>query len=386
MRLYCYEIKKLLSTVAVLGFVGICLIFNILLAINFSGDKYADFVGIISNDTGHILSSNFYEKLSHLREDNEEMELLEQLKFDTDNVTDVFDHYDITKVGESYIAATGETGRIAESMREKYSELQKVVDKKGENNESLTLYFASATHYRHQQLFNHLIGWLLNQGILITVLLVFLSLGYERTQRTEGIVYSSKKGRKVLLTKFGASISVGLGAFLLLCFFTLLIYFALNKYGAIWSSNVSSIFNYRFDYIAGYRPFVTWHSFSVMTYLAAMIGLSTILILCFSLMALGIAIFIRNQYIGFLVFLIINVTFVILPMQIPQTWTVWLYARYFSMLTPVWLWLKHSIWFTDGDVDILWRNFETLGVAVSLFVLVLFCMIAKIYFRKRDLI
>ena len=76
-------------------------------------------------------------------------------------------------------------------------------------------------------------------------------------------------------------------------------------------------------------------------------------------MALGIAIFIRNQYIGFLVFLIINVTFVILPMQIPQTWTVWLYARYFSMLTPVWLWLKHSIWFTDGDADILWRNFET---------------------------
>lgn len=385
MVIYWYEIKKILSSVAVWGFIAICLMFNIFLTINSSGDKYADFIGAISSDTGHILNQSFYENLSGLKASDEQTELLEQLKSDTDNVTDVFDDYDTKEIGERYIAASSATGSFAESIREKYSVLQKVVDEKGEKNESLALYFAGATYTRHQELFNSLIGWLLTQGILLSVLLVFLSLGYERTQRTEAIVYSAKKGRSVLLPKISASISVGLSAYMLLALFTLLIYFILNDYGDIWNSNVSSIFNYRYDLIAGYRPFVTWHSFSVVTYLVAMLGISTSLILCFSFMAFGIAVLIDNHYIGFLVFLTMNATIIVLPMQIPQTLTAGLYVRYYSMLTPVWLWLKHSIWFTDGDVDILWPHFETLGISVSLLALMTFCVLANTYFRKRDL-
>lgn len=385
MTIYWYEIKKLLSSVAVWGFIAICLTVNILLAVNSSGDKYADFVGAISSDTGHVLNQSFYESLSGLSTSSEQADLLEQLKFDTDNVTDVFDDYSTKEIGESYIAASGVTGSFAESIREKYSLLQKVVNEKGEKNESLSLYFAGATYTRHQQLFNSLIGWLLVEGILTSVLLVFLSLGYERNQRTEAIVYSAKKGRSILGVKISASISAGLSLYILLALFTLLIYFTANDYGNIWNSNVSSIFNYRYDLIAGFRPFVTWHSFSVVTYLVAMLGISTGLIICFSLMAFGIAVLIRNHYIGFLIFIAINAVTVVLPMQIPQTLTGGLYVGYYSMLTPVWLWLKHSIWFTDGDVDILWPHFETLGISVSFLTLIIFCMLAKTYFRKRDL-
>lgn len=385
MAVYRYEIKKLLSSVSVWGFIAICLMFNLFLVINSSGHKYADFIGAISSDTGNILNQSFYASLSQLKISDEQMELLEQLKSDTDNVTDVFDDYDTKEIGERYIAASGATGRFAENIRQKYMLLQNVVNEKGEKNESQTLYFAGATYTRHQQLFNSLIGWLLIEGILISVLLVFLSVGYERTQRTEAIVYSAKKGRKVLLTKISASISVGLSAYMLLTLFTLLIYFISNDYGDIWNSNVSSLFNYRYDLIAGYRPFVTWHSFSVAAYLIAMLGISTSLILCFSFMAFGIALIIDNHYMGFLVYLAMNATIVALPMQIPQTLTAGLYVRYYSMLTPVWLWLKHSIWFTDGDVDILWPHFETLGISVSLLALIIFSMLSNTYFRKRDL-
>ncbi len=385
MAIYWYEIKKMLSSVAVWGFIAICLMFNLFLAISSSGDNYADFIGSVSSDTGHILNQSFYDNLSGLKVRDEQTELLEQLKYDTNNVTDVFDDYDTKEIGERYIAASGTTGGFAESMRKKYLELQKVVDEKGRKDESLALYFAGGTYPRHQALFNSLTGWLLIEGILLSVLLVFLSLGYEKSQRTEAIVYSAQKGRSVLLTKISASISAGLGAYMLLALVTLLIYFILNDYGDIWNSNVSSIFNYRHDLIAGDRPFITWHSFSVVTYLAAMLGISTSLILCFSLMASGIAVLIDNHYIGFLVFLAINATIVVLPMKIPQTLAAGLYARYYSMLTPVWLWLKHSIWFTDGDADILWPHFETLGIAVSLLAFLIFCVIANTYFRKRDL-
>jgi len=385
MGIYLYEIKKLFSSTAIWGFIAICLLFNTFLTINSSEDKYADFIGAVSNDTGYILNQSFYEKLSGVKIKNNQTNLLEQLIYETDNVTDIFDDYNAKEIGESYIAVTGATENLAESIREKYAALQRVVDKKGEKDEGLSLYFAGATYTRHQQLFNSLIGWLLVEGICLSVLLVLLSLGYERMQRTEAIVYSSKKGRNILLTKASASISSGLAAYILMLLFTLLIYFVLNNYGDIWNSNVSSIFNYRHDMITGDRPFITWHSFSIMTYLAAIIGISLSVILCFSLMAVCIAIFIRNHYTGFLVIIVVNAAMVVLPMQAPQTLTAGLYFKYYSILTPMWVTLKHSIWFTDGDVDVLWPHFETLGVSASLLALALFCVFAKTYFRKRDL-
>ncbi len=385
MTVYWYEIKKLFSSMAVWGFISLCLMFNLFLVINSSGDPYANFIGAVSKDTGYLLNLSFYDNLTGIKTSEEQMKWLERLKSDTDNVTDVFDDYHTSEIGESYITASGATGSFAKIIREKYSLLQKVVDEKGKKNESLSLYFAGATYTRHQQLFHNLMGWILIEGILLSVLVVFLSLGYEQSQRTQAIVYSTKKGRRILVTKLSASISMGLGAYMLLALFTLLIYFIMNDYGDIWNSNVSSIFNYRHDLIAGDRPFVTWHSFRVVTYLGAMLGLSISLILCFSLMAFGIAVLIRNDYTGFLFFIAINATIVVLPMQLPQTLTAGLYVRYYSMLTPVWLWLKHSIWFTDGDVDILWPHFETLGISVSFSALLIICGLANTYFRKRDL-
>ena len=228
-------------------------------------------------------------------------------------------------------------------------------------------------------------GRLLVEGALISALLVLLSVGYANNHRTEDIVYSTKKGRGILRSKMTSSLSAGLGAYNLLALFTYLVYFGLHEYGSIWGSNVSSVFNYRYDVIAGFRPFVTWYSFNVFTYFLAMLGMSIGVILCFSLMAFSVGVWIRNHYIGFIVFLAINAIFVALPVQIPQTLTAGLYVKYYFMLSPVWLWLKHSIWFTDGDVDILLPHFETLGLCVSLLILTTFCVFAAIYFRKRDL-
>lgn len=386
MLLYWLELKKQLSSVAVWGFIAVCLLFNIYLVISNSGNKYADFVGVASNDTGYILGQSFNEKLSQFTASGEQAEYLEQLKSQTYDVTDVFEDYETKGIGESYIAAIGATDHFAEDMRDKYSALQKVVDEKAAKDESLTLYFAGVTYSQHQQLFNGLMGCLLIEGIPVAVLLALFSVGYENNHRTENIVYSTKTGRHILRSKITASISAGLGAYALLALFTFLIYFSVNEYGSIWGSSVSSVFNYRYDYIAGYRPFVTWHSFSVLTYFLATLGMSAGMILCFSLIAFSIGVLIRNNYIGFLVLIAINAFLVVFPSQIPNTLpTTRLYAIYYSMLSPVWLWLKHSIWFTDGDANILWPHFETLGFCVSLLLLTVLCIFATIYFRKRDL-
>lgn len=60
-------------------------------------------------------------------------------------------------------------------------------------------------------------------------------------------------------------------------------------------------------------------------------------------------------------------------------------AKYAAMLLPVWLWLKHGIWFTDGDIDIIWPHFETVGLCVSLAAAAAFRLLAARHFRKRNL-
>ena len=386
MLLYWYELKKLLSSAAVWVFIALCLLFNGFMVISEYDDGYGDFVSGAAGDTGYILDESFYEALSQLNADDRQAAFLEQLQYDTEHAVDIFDGYETKGIAESYIAASGAAGPFAQAMRDKYAAMQTVVDEKAETNESLTLYFAAATYHQHQQLFKGLAGWLLIEGALTAALLVFLSVGYENTHRTEDLVYSARKGRGLLGTKLAASISAGLGVYVILTLFTLLLYFGLNDYGNIWGSSVSSLFHYRNDLITGPRPFVTWHSFSIATYLAAVLGMSAGLVLCFSLLAFGICVLTRNHYIGFLVFLVLNAAAIALPMQIPQTpFVMAAWIKYASMLTPAWLWLKQGLWFTDGDMDILWPHFETLGLCVSLLALTVFCIAAVIYFRKRDL-
>jgi len=385
MRIYLYELKKLVSSVTVWAFMVGCLLFNLVLIIN-SDDDYADFVNAVSENTGYILDKSFYESLSQITTSDEQYSYyLEQLKQETYGATDIFDGYDTKYIGEKYINAAGLTGYFAKAMRNKYLALQKVVNKKAEEDESLTLYFAGATYFRHQFLFHTLMGWLFTEGALLAVLLALLSTGYENIYQTENIVYSTKKGRWVLKTKLAASVSAGLGAYVLLALLTFFVYFGINKYDNIWNSSISSLFNYRKDLIAGIRPFVTWHSVSVLSYFFAMLALGAGLILCFCQMAYGIGLIVRNSYMAFLVFLLANAISIAIPVQIPQSSQLGYAIKYLFVLSPVGLWLKHGLWFTDGDIEVIWPCFETLGLCVSFVALTVFCLFTVIFFRKRDL-
>jgi hypothetical protein len=134
------------------------------------------------------------------------------------------------------------------------------------------------------------------------------------------------------------------------------------------------------DYIVGgRRPFVTWQSFTVLTYLLASLGICALLTLCFGLMAFAVGLWVKNSYIGFFVFIIINAGCIVLALVFSGL------LQNFLMLSPVWLWLKQGYWFSDGGPDILWKNFETLGALASLLILAGLCAVSAVTFRKRDI-
>ena len=343
--LFWYELKKILSGTALWVFVALCIVFN-----------------IWTIPTG----------------------LNNGLDTTTPFPANVFENYNTSEIAEAYISFFGLTGRVAERMRVKYEDLQMVVDEKAVAGDSFSAYFGEQTSVMHLNLFHNVgfMGRLLFQGILLAVLLALLGVGYEQINHTEYSVYATKTGRRILRYKIAASLAAGIGLYAILTTITLSIYFAVFDYGNVWNSSVSSGFNYiNIGNIMGDRPFTTWQSFTIASYLWAIVGVSLGLIICFSLMGAMIGILSRNAYLGFLMVVLVNAVCMVLPLIISRN----LYSHYMMFYTPIMLWFNSGLWFTDGSFMTLWRNFELWGTGVSVLALAVLCVLAVKKFEKRDI-
>ena len=378
MRFVHLEIRKIISSYAIWGFIALSFAFNVLLILSKGTDGYSDYVADVSVEIGVYVDKDFNQKLAALTQSD----YRERLTCETAGLKDVFNGYNAEEIAEAYIHALHLCGKTAEDMRVKYAALQNSVNEKAERGDSLSLYFAGNTYEQHKKLFGGLMTALCREGVLIAVLTMLLVLGHEHIHRTEQVVYTSKSGRRIVTKKCIAAMLAGFGAYLLLTAFTLALYFALNDYGGVWGSNVSSGFNAIQDIVTGFRPFVTWNSFTVFTYLLATIGISLGIMFCFSLVGFVAGTSIRNSYMAFLTVFMVSILFVAIPMMLPGN----TYAMFVFTLTPVWLLLKQPLWFTDGGMDVLWRHFETMGVCLSLALLLLFAVIAFHKFRKKDIL
>jgi hypothetical protein len=378
MRLIALEIKKIIGSWALTAFVVLCLMFNTLMILNNEADDYAQYVAGASATTGVTVGPGFSETLATLPPSDHQQRLLAEVA----GLTNVFDNYETAEIAEAYIGALALDGRIAEDVRDKYAALQSEVDRKAERADSMSLYFAGDSYTQHQRLFGTVMPTLCIEGVLLSVLAMLFALGYENMNKTEQVVYSSKTGRHLVPKKFVAAVVVGMGAYLLLAAVTLALHLALNDYGGVWGSNVSSGFNAIRDFaLGGFRPFTTWHSFTVLSYLLATLGVSLGIMLCLSLAGFVAGTAIRNSYIGFLALLVACIFCITIPVLLPDD----SYAKFACMLTPLWLWLKQSLWFTDGGIDILWRDFETRGVCLSLVVLSALALVAALRFKKKEI-
>ena len=193
--------------------------------------------------------------------------------------------------------------------------------------------------------------------------------------RTELCVYASKTGRRVLRSKLMASLTAGVGMYALLTVLSLVLYLAAARYGNVWGSGVSSLYNVVWDLVTGMRPYVTWQGFTVFTYLLAVIGLSSGIVA--SLVAIT-----RNGYLGFFAFVFINLACIAAAMYLPGS----SYAPFLLNLSPIALWWSQGYWFTDGGAGVLWKNYEMLGMCASLTVMLVLCLASVSLFKRRDIL
>jgi len=360
---------------AIIGFVVLAIALNIVV-ITTMQNSYTDFIAVTSHTTGINLGAEFNKQLAEL----EPSLYRDLLQLQTENREDVLYGYTTDYIADIAVERRELSGLLEQLMRSKYQRFQSAVDAQQKAGDSMTLYFADATYWRHQALFNHTMGLLLFQGISIAALIMLLSLGYESSAKTDFVVYSTKVGRKMNNHKLIAGTIVGIGVYVLIASITLSIYFTLNPMGGVWNSSVSSGFNFvRDGFIV--RPFVTWHSFTVAEYLLASIGISIALVLSFSLMAHAVGLWLKNSYVGFFVVVALNGTLFLLPFYLPTTM-----LNFAISQTPIWLIMMRDSWFTDGGSNVIVPHFETVGVIGSIVVLAIISFWSTLRFNRRNMV
>lgn len=401
MELFRHELKKVIQMPAIWIFAAVCIGFNICLF--FSDIVYPGYEGYVqktAHKTGYVLNDKFYAvleevsaselTLSEISESDlyeidtktlQNAQNLQDLICETKDVRDVFDDYDITSLAEAYIKKYGIKNEwIADAMREKYKNTQPYVEQKATKNESLTLYTADYTRYSFESLFGTLMPAILMEGILLAALITLFSIGYENINSAELVVYSTKCGRNVLIPKLGVSLLCGLVGYLIIAIISLGIYFAAHDYSAIWNSSISSLFNFLND-ACGPRPFTTYGSFTIWQYLLAVVGVSVLMVIVFTMMAFIIGMIQRNAYAAFGTLLIVNASTVLLIMTLSLNNVL----RYILCLSPIALWIQQGRWFTDGLENILCTHFETVGTLGSLAVLSALCLVMLKTFKRRNI-
>lgn len=339
--LFRFELKKLVLLPVMIGFVVLCIVLNAVIA---------------------IASYNDY-----------------SLNYEAD-IVNIFEGLKTNEIAEKYIRKYGITGENAKNIRNKYEKLQHVIDEKAANGDALSKYFGEKTHYLHSMLFKTMFMAIIAESCLLALFAALISVTYENLRDTEHIISATKVGRRILRTKLCASLTVAIALTAVVLGVSLCVFFLRFDFSGVWDDNVSSMFNYAVNEYG--KPFMTWQSFTVKGYLWATIGITFGMAICFCLLGYAAGVFVRNGYGAFIAAaLVIGITFlvkVLFPMGSV--------SRAIWGLTPIWLWKNSGLWFTDGGADIIWANFESIGLFLSLTVLSITAFIATKIYKKRELL
>jgi hypothetical protein len=360
-------------------FLALCLALNGMIVFGSrSGSDFVRYVSDTSNKIGYRCGSAFDKALAALPETVYRNALISQ----TVGVTDTYEKLDVTDYARAYIDRMQLQGLPAAMMKEKYNKLQHVVDSLAETDASLDLYAAGATYDLHQLLFGDVLKTVTTEACLFAVIAMLCILGFEFQAGTELTVYSTKLGRRMTKVKVVAGLTFGVCGFVVIAGLTLLLYFSVWDYSGIWSSSVSSQFNYIYD--AGeQKPIITWYPFTVGGYLGTVVALDAVLVAVFALAAAVIGLRLRNTYIAFLVFLVLALGMMALTWALADL-KLWM-GFFISMLLPVPLWLISPIWLTDLGSNVILPYHETIGLILNLIIGSGLTILAARLFRRKDL-
>ncbi|KPB05903.1 hypothetical protein AAV98_02925 [Bacillus sp. CHD6a] len=277
---------------------------------------------IYSSERFSIAESNLFtmEELESIKQLAE----LESYLVSAEEIDQEYNEMDMEKVGEEQIKIFGLTGLAADKVTRDYKVLSERVVKLVENKEHLHLFFSGKDYTTHTILFQELFLPISFQLTILTVLITAFIVNYEFEQQTALIMYSAKRGRKLIWDKLIVALGMTFLTFTLLMTVTLGIYFWVFDYSGLWNVQISSGFLTENNNV----PFISWGKITFVKFLAIASSLLLILQILFCLLGFCLSVWIKNTYMAFTVFAIIFGVGLMLPNMMPRDGMVIFYTHY----------------------------------------------------------
>ena len=350
MNLAVCEWRKLFRLPALWAFLALCLAFNGLLIASLSSYDRAFFneASQTAKALGQRVDEDFLAGLDAMPATENQDLLLQSVT----GMEDIFETYDAGELSDFYVGVVEKSPTAGKWMTWKYGLLADRVEHLAQTDAAMDLYTGPATYGSHQFLFGSLFRAILCESAILAMLGTLYLLGYEGTHRTEGLICSSRTGRRLRRIKVLTAIPASAALYGLLAVCSLAPYFLLYDYSGIWDASVSSQFNYFSDMLV-VRPFLTWGDFTVGQYLAAALALG---VLCFGGMGL-------ISVLGEL-----------------GWWAAYLIACF----QPVMVWLSCSAWFTELGLSAVLPWQESIAVVLNFLLLGAGTLLALRWFDRKD--
>lgn len=417
MRVLRWEIRKAFLSPSVLGLVFLFMAFNLYLVLHNSVikedlKKTSAFAAAYGTDiTGESLDAmkddydSLVKQVNLAIEEKESKSYKDMNSFFTDHAFDPLENYtkeerelfndaglleyyyssslyadeeyrkiDPVAIAEYDIQKYGLTGSAAELVRSQYGKFEERFKEVLKNGEHMNLFHSQEAFGTHLLLFKTMFKTFLLEGVILAALITGHVINFEFDRGTHLLAYSSRRGRRLWQDKFLAALTANLVLFTVMLAAGLAVYFAVFPYSQFWQVPMSGYFN------KGEHWFMTVREMTFLQYLAAVIGLSFVMIIIFTLMAALISRWILNSYLVFFAFLLLFGMLFAVQKLFPTS-----NASYFiGLFTPVNLVLNPFVWFMHRAMHVI-SGFELAVSVVWLIFLAAAVMLSCKSFNRCDL-
>ncbi len=312
------------------------------------GDLFRQVTGGASGDTAVMLkqiAQRYYtlsgEQQGRFRDDSAILQLDGAIK----GRNAYYEGYDITAAGKMWLKQGRVTGAPARFISRNCTELQSRMAQIKSDGEKDTLFFPGTVYGMHGFLYGTLFGAIIMESAVLGVLVMFFAVNFEFMHGTQNLAYTSRRGRHLPADQFRAAMLVGMFVPIFLIAAALSVFFANYHFSNVWDSFVSSGMNAE-PHGMQVVPYITLRPMTTGEYLRANIGLVLVLQAVFCLLAFSVAIYCRNNYVGFLGYALGWMMSVNLPSVLPWNTVLPLILT----ANPVIAWVDCGNWLTQIDI------------------------------------
>ena len=374
------EFKKLLEQRIIGVFILLCVVFNLLMIINIGFDQsYLKDVTAFKHEQGQLISPTSIETAEKLPFSKNQQRLVNELS----EAEDVFSHLFYQELEEQVIDHYQVTGKMSQNLGNKYQQLEPVIKKLSQEKDALDIAAAGDTMNYFTYIRNVLFRMILLEGIIFAVLIGLYSSTSEKLTKTEALVFTSKRGRKIQYSKFLSGLGLVVLFYFLNTFIVLFSFQMTESLADLWQSSVSTQFHlniYMPDILE--LPFITWIPLTLWGYImaSAVLGLFIIIFIYSSQFLVGL--YFNHIFKGFVftIFLIALHKLVRLYAFRLGWWTIFTGVNF----SPIAIVENQSYWFTEMGIFSIIPLQETVVVVSSCLILGLLILpVSRLYSRKE---